>query len=402
VVALTLALLTSLSQWFSDGFDAFVNKRYDEAVTSLTKVIDAEVDPNPLHDVSLYWRAQCRIQQDDMDAARKDLEALLKCSPEGPLAARAAQDYRAVTGKPWAGLMLASPAETWQTLLTAIKKEDAKALEACCTGKLKAELGEFMREGEDFWAEMVEEVSKMKVTSVAYNAASNKALVMLSGIVRDSHEEERLVMTAEDGQWRLADEYRESMASEFEMTKKLTPEQEKNEKTDRERLETLRVAFKVFLTSRGRMPRRLSDLEDFVENYAIVSVSALDGRPFVLGAPPGGKPPWIFGATPYAGRRIAYIAGDVKTVPENEFRSGASEYGIRVPVIRGELDLTDEERDRLRKLVDRLGAPSFKVRREAYDALKAAGAAAREFLDKAVRHPDPEIAVRARRLLEEQ
>lgn len=401
VVALTLALLTSLSQWFSDGMDAYTKKRYAEAAAAFTKVVEAETASNPLHDVSLYWRAQCRIQQNDMAAAGKDLELLLRRAPEGPLAARAAQDYRLAMGKPWAGLLLATPLDTWQSFVTAVKGRDLATLEKCCTGNLKSELLEFLQDEETFWPELTEEITNMKPTSVIFNAASNKALVVLSGIVRNEHEDERLVMTVTDGKWLLADEFKETMADEFSALNALTDEQEEKEATDTKRLDTLRLAIKTYLANHGRMPRRLSDLETLVKDYATVSLSAIDGRLFVLCTPPEGKLPWIFNALPYAGRRHGFINGEVKTLPENEFQAEAAKYGIRVPDIRDEQDLTPAERERLEKLVQQLGASSFKTRRTAYEALKAAGQAARELLDEATENPDPEIAVQARKLLAE-
>jgi hypothetical protein len=112
VVVLTLALLTLLSQWFSEGMVAFKKEAYEPAVVAFSKVIDTEVAENPLYEPALYWRAQCYRKLSRKEAAVADLDALLKQSLGGPFGPLATADYKALTGKAWGGVDLSSPEKT--------------------------------------------------------------------------------------------------------------------------------------------------------------------------------------------------------------------------------------------------------------------------------------------------
>jgi tetratricopeptide (TPR) repeat protein len=62
---------------------------------------------------------------------------------------------------------------------------------------------------------------------------------------------------------------------------------------------------------------------------------------------------------------------------------------------------TEKETALIRDLISQLGAHDFETRQTAYQKLKDFGDKAKPFLEKAVAVPDPEIAIRARQLLNE-
>lgn len=291
VASITLAALTSLSQWFGDGIAEYQKKHYDTAATAFTRVIEVKETPNPLRETSLYWRSQCFAQLQKTKDAAADLTLLLETAPEGPLASLAGADYKRLVGKDWDWVVQGSPEETWNSVCTAIRKRDEKALMRCLGGRI-AEKTErmFEKDGrrDHAWEEM-SEVLAVALNGIRYNKAKDKAILLFKK-PHSSHED-KLLLVKTEGKWQLFGDNPRDEDGEFEVSAKVTPA-------------------------------------------------------------PAAAP-------------------------------------------------TAEEQKEIEKRIAQLGSPDAGERRNAYQKLRAFGAKAAQALEKAKGNPDPEIALQARKLLED-
>ncbi len=397
VVVLTLALLTSLSQWFSEGTVAFQKEAYEPAVVAFSKVIDTEVAENPLYDSALYWRAQCYGKLERKEAAVGDLEALIRKSPGGPFGPLATADYKALTGKAWGGVDLSSPEKTWHSFVRAINKRDADGVIQCCGGKFKQQFAQMVLAQEDFWEEMSDEIPRLTYLSTRLNEKKNAAIINLAKQGRDRGEQLRVELVA--GQWLLTDESRGAARDGFVEE---APSAQSKQHADINKLRQWDSAMEQCTLANGRRPTSLTEPAAYVKNPEEAKRSAVDGKPFVFAVPRDAQAqPWVFTATVTGGQRVALVNGSVRALDDAEFVALAKQYGVKVPGAWKKVEVSAATEEEVAVLILELGARTFKVRQEAYDKLKAMGPAAGKLLEKALQHDDMEIALQAKRLLSE-
>lgn len=398
LVSLTAALLLSLSQWFSDGMTAYQEGDFAASIAAFTKVVDAEVQPNPLYEPALYWRARSHVRMGSTNDAIADIEVLLRHDPAGPLTALATGDYKELSGEAWHGILLGSPAEAWESLLTAVAARDAEGLRMCCTGKLLTELGEALGDP-NAWPEMAREIKDMAVTETVYNTTSNKACITVGKA--DSARAERLLLVKADNQWKLMDEFDAREHGDFLAGGDSDAQTEACLAEDTAKIRKLETAMRRLVMQSQTPPRDLGDLKEMIDDFDKTSVSSVNGKPFVMSYPKGGEVPWLFTSTPTNGQRQVYMNGQVRIVAERTFRDLARQFGVPLPVDWSKTAITEVERQLIRGLIEQLGDASFARRREAYGKLKSIGSCAGAQLDAATGHVDPEIAIQAKKLLSE-
>ncbi len=398
LVSLTAALLLSLSQWFSDGMTAYTKEDYATAVVAFTKVIDSNTRPNPLYEPALYWRARSHACMGATNDAIADVEGLLGHNPAGPLTALATAAYKELSGKDWHGILLGTPGETWNSLLTAALAADEEGLRMCCAGKMLEELGRAIAEP-NAWPEMSRELNDMELKEVVYNTTSNKACITIGKV--DSVRTERLLMVKRDGHWKLIDEFDVRRHADFIAGNAGDAQTQKCFAADMEKLRKLEVAMRRYVMQNQSPPRDFGDIKELVEDFDKTTVSSANGKPFVISYPKSGEVPWLFTSTPTNGQRQAYMNGQIRIMPEGTFRDLARQFGVAVPHDWSDLHITEAERQLIRKLIEQLGDASFAKRHEAYRKLKSIGSCAGAQLETATRHADPEIAIQARKLLSE-
>lgn len=393
IAVLSVAALMSLSQWLGEGMTAFEKKDYKTAATWFTKVIEAESTYNPVKDTALYMRATCFAKLKNKKDAAKDLEALLKANPAEELASLALADYEKITGKKWEGDR-SSPEATWKTFLAAVEKQDAEAVRRCCSGKLLAELGQALDKPE-FFQEVGGEIGPL--LSVTYNKAKTRALIVFQEGRRRTRTEE-LVMAKSGGIWTLAEEYRRG-DPEFEHAANMSPSMKAAAEINKLRM--LDAACEQYTLEYAKPPSQLRDVAMYVKDFEKARVSAVTGKPFVFVAAGKNAKPWVFASSAVGGKRAAIINGSVRNYTEAEFQRLRKQHGIKMPQHWRDSKVTKKESAEIQKLIEQLGADSFKERKAAYAQLQKIGAKAGKQLETAAESPDPEIAARAKKLLSE-
>lgn len=397
VVSLTIAMMMSLGQWLGDGVEAYRKQEYEAASKAFTRVIESEIQPNPLRETALLLRAQSRLQEKKTDEAIADIERLLKENPRSALFRLAVADYKKMTGKDWGGINLSTPESTWRSLIGAVRKGDAEGLKRCCTGELLAELLELMEDEPEGLQEIAEEIGNTELIGVTMNSVSNKARIIVSE-GPELHDEQGLVMKLVDGCWLLAEEYDEDDFLEFEAGQAVAGRAVE----DLNKLRMIDGAMEMYVLEYDRPPAAIEDIGEYIKDFNGTVVSASDGKPFVFAVPRNGSMPWVFAATSVNGQRHGVIDGQVRDIPEQEFIALAKKMGIRVPGgVEAAVDVTEEEAAEIRGLIKQLGAGVHAERAAAMERLREFGARARGLLKEAMDDDDPEIVFRAGKLLSE-
>ncbi len=99
-------------------------------------------------------------------------------------------------------------------------------------------------------------------------------------------------------------------------------------------------------------------------------------------------------------REILCVDGHSEVLSEGEFQKRAKAQGWDVPPVVKKDEVPKEVQAKVRALVKQLGDPSFKVRREAREAIQAIGPQAVPILEEFRNDADPEIKVNVRELLD--
>ncbi|MDP6524232.1 MAG: hypothetical protein QGI24_02000 [Kiritimatiellia bacterium] len=397
IASLTLATLMSLSQWYSDGVASLKKEDYKGAVAAFSRVIEEQVDENPLLETSLLMRSQGYAKLGEKKKAIADLETLLNGAPDGKLAALAAAEFKELSGKDWLGVDLSTPKKSWESFLSAMLRKDVKAVKRCCHGEMARELPQMLEMGPEQWIEVSAEISSMVFQSVTYNAASNKACVVLAS----PDETEEILMEKVEKKWLFSRDFDGRARREFDVKPaKLGKVIGQSWADDTNKLRQLDAAIEQYTLASGGRPVKLADASAYVKDFAATSVSAVDGKPFLF-ARGTDQRMWVFMATAVDGKRQGLMNGRIATVSDSEFRNMAKVAGLKIPVDWKKIAVSEDEAKEIRLLIGRLGGSTFKERRSAYKKLKQIGSKAGVYLEKAANNADPEIAMQAKKLLSE-
>ena len=397
-IALTMAIFMSLSQTFSLGIVHYKKENYKAAAESFTKVMEYEVKENPLLEPALYWRSKCYAQLKEKDKAAADIKTLLEHNPAGPFSDLAAADYKALTGKNWSDVDTSTPERTWRSFQRAIKRQDAKAMLRCCTGRFKETFTQMTAAGgAAYWQAFSMQMGIMEFKGADFNKKKTRAAIHL--LRPGNNHPQKLVLELVDKQWLIATEYRRSMEAEF-----LDPDTmsyEAKARMDTNRLRQLDAAIEQYTLAQKGPPAKLADVHQYVRDFDNTKISIVDGKPFVFAFPKKGGEPWVFNAVATNGKRQGRFGSQLKTVPEAEFKKMATQAGIKIPQDWKKLTVTPADEKEIRALIVQLGAKSFKERKDAFDRLKAMGGKAGKLLAEAQKSNDMEIAIQAKKLLAE-
>jgi tetratricopeptide (TPR) repeat protein len=399
VLAITLSVLTSLSQWFGEGMQAVKQEKYEAAAAAFTRVIEAEAPVNPLKETALYWRAHSFAALKQNEKAAKDIETLINANPGSSLLPLAVKTYKELTGKDWAGLNLTTPRDTWRSFLAAMRARDVDQLRRCCTGEWLRELGWELECNLDFLDDLGDLFVTTRILEVRSNAAGNRACLVLA----EEDSSSALLLLRLDGGWIIAGE---QDLEDFEGDDVVSdvPAQQ-GWINDVSRLRQLAAAMEQYTLAKNAPPARLEDIREYLKNFAAASTSAVNGKAWALAMPKGPddkeKTTWIFMSSPSNGRRQGVFDGEVRTISEGEFQQLCRERGVKVAPVIQPVALSAEEEKQIRQLISRLGAREFKERQAAYDDLKKLGMKAGNLLEEAQKDPDPEVALQAGKLLSE-
>lgn len=402
IVGIALTVMLSLVGDLEDGLQHLQEKEYDKAVTSFTKVIEAEDDAEELRELALEYRSQAYLEDDHKDKALEDLAVLIRKSENGSRRERAVAMYTEAGGDLKHIRPEDDPETVMQNMLAAIRKGDEKEARTYISGGLEQLLESmdavFQRhmQGKSYLMEAGKEMGNM-------NASKQS--------IADKNQTATLTTTAEfgtltfgldqmDGEWKLTSLQQFVPRQQPHVAHHQAAPQQPNV-NDTNKLRQLDSAIEQYAMENNAMPSQLADVADYIKDFANTRISSVDGEPFVFAEPKDGDKAWVFRATAKNGKRLGLIDGSIITVSEDQFQKLAKEQGIKVPQQWDDVELGEKETKEIEALIEQLGADNFQKRKAAYKQLKAMGAKAGKLLDKATDNPDPEIAVQSRKLLSE-
>jgi prepilin-type processing-associated H-X9-DG protein len=403
-----LSILVMLVGLFQDGLKKLDGKDYAGAITSFTQVIEhKEVDPG-LRDRALLWRGVAYGKSGKADEAKADLAKVLKQTQNAALRGKAFVAFQQLGGDP-------------KTLLP--KETPKEAFDKTKKLGLDGKLAEFRKRiGGDF-AAMFGMMDK---------------IVAAEGHGDSTREIKSLCEEVQYGGSKIGEGERFGTATVTGMVENLALTVELVAVGDTWQFCTLsdvKRADGQVVNPRHAQVRQLNNFKQIALGLIMWAQDNGEGMPNALGAiepylgdmslldftdpTTGKKVPLLYHcagnlrgvknpsatymvATPVAvnGMRVvAFVDGHVAAVVEADFLKAAKAQGWKV----GSTEPVKVEKDvakRVEELVKQLGDRKAAVRKAAYQELKKLGEQAQPILEKHRDHPDPEIRMTVRKLLD--
>lgn len=404
----TVVLTTQLTLTgnLNDGLKALDAKKYDAAITSLTKVIEDKDPGNSFRELALHFRAEAYRGKGDKAKALADWTALLKLTRNAEIRETALTGFKESGGDPKQLLPADSPTAVWGKFLAAAQKADLDGALAVSTG---------------VWKELVMKETKGRADRLQREFSREDAPVVTSERIGEKDEAGKAWLELGDKHGRA--EITLELTLDVTSNSWLISSYRENRNGDRSsppaasnmnRLKQIGVALHMWAVDNGnKLPEKLATLKgSYIQGEDILlwvnPQKPEEKRPFEYCpglnlSTPGATT--LLAAAPVAvngQREVLYLDGHVITMKEEEFMKAAKEQKWAVAGAWKKEDLSKEKQEEIRQLIQQLGHAEFKVRKDARAKLQTMGGAITPVLEEYRNATDPEIRATVRELLGEK
>ena len=406
-----LSLFIALSGALHDGLKALKEGRNDEAVATLTKVVE---EKSPVADrfraTALFYRAQARHAKKDDKNAIADLASILKMDGVPKTVSEKARAlYLGCGGDPKALLPAVSPTETFKKFIEAVgKNEKDAALALCAEGDWKRAVARSIgREPVPDFICGKEVIGRGELAGTATLRVSvNDPRGGPNSVIF------QFVLDKKNNKWLVKGFDRRAMM--LEMARKRAEisvgPSDIDISSNEGKLKSLFIACVQYADRRGG---RFPDNPKALESSGLLAAEALfwidpdnpkvktrflycpgfsksDERGDILAAAP----------KPYRNARLAlFLDGHVEAVPEKDFIAKAKAQKWAVPGLVSKSGIPEEKLNAIRALVKQLGDDDFATRENAKKKLKEMGLDAFPVLEEYKNVKDPEVRSSVRDIL---
>ena len=401
IIEITLAMVLVLVSNFRDGMQELEKRQYGKAIVQFTKVIEAEPNITDIRELSYIYRAESYVGNEEKQKALADLAVLITTSESKERRDQAIALYQKNGGELKTLRPKDGPKVVMDKVLVALQAADEKKVRTHLSGGLLRLLNTvdpvFNQNGggRSLIGQVGREFRKTAFVSEAINDTNQMAQITatISGA--------RLTFGLEQkrGKWVFSDlltfmpERRNRRNGQIVQGGPAANQ-------DMNKLRQLYNAMEQYTMANNRSPARLAEVADYVSDFAVTSISSVDGKPFMFAIPKKGGKPWVFTAVATGGQRLGVINGSVQIMSEAEFIASAKVHGISLHKDWEHVEVSAEEEAGIQKLIEALGAGSSKARKAAFKELIAVGEKAGKLLNESSRSADPEIALQSRKLLD--
>lgn len=398
-----LALLISLSGWLQDGLKSFEAKKYDDAITNLTKVIEKDIPENKYRDVALFYRAKSYEGKKDKDKALADLLVIIQKFPKSNLVKESRTVYKKLGGDMKKILSSDSPKKVWKNFVAAGLANDMKSALKLSTGKWK-ELVEDMtiNNPEEFARNFAREEITIGEEKIGEGENSGTATLELT-VEQDHQITMNFILDSKTKKWLIAG------FDELEMRRgHRNPGRSINNINN---LKQIGLACRMYSNVyKERFPNKLDDLktEGFLENEAIYlwtnPAKTKEKIPFIYcpGLTEADSVDNMIAAAPKAvngKREVLWLDGHVKVISEKEFIKNAKAQKWRLKGLVKKEEVPEEIKKKVLGLIAQLADADFDVRKKAKAELIKMEDSAYPFLEENQHHKDPEVRMTIKEIL---
>ncbi len=419
-LTLVLAIATSLS----GGLKAFKDKKYDEAKTQLTVVIDKADVGGEQWQVAKLYRAKTSLALDKKDDAKKDLLEFLKrrCKPE--LRKDALAEFLKLDGKKTDFLPKKAPKKLVADFFELSQKKNYDAAIKLCTGPVKKTL-EAAKKRNMGGVGNRNVNYEIKASSIGEGKDFGKAWVEVKqtwGMAEPQnfsyHLHYELILFPKEGEWKISSQWYEmhkgGADDAVEKVRKGKGNVGFNRKKNAGDLKQLALELLSYSGDmNGDFPKKLADVK--------VDERLPDGKVYLWTHPLSGDETMAFIYRPglrdddgdattkmimaapdaYDGKRnVLFVDGHVELVDETDFKKNARAQGWVVKFPQREFKGSKKAETKAEALIKDLGADDFKTRRAAKRALKELGEPIVPILQRHLNHDDPEVKEALKNLIE--
>lgn len=398
-----IAILISLSTWLHDGLKSYEAKKYDDAITNLTKVIEKDVPQNRYRDVALFYRAKSYEAKKDKKKALADLLLLIQKFPASYVAKPSVALYKKLGGDMKKILPADSPTKVWEKFVAAAKAGDLK-------GALKISTGQ--------WKELVITESENDPEELKREFSREEIAVGEEQIGKGEQKgTATLALTADHGQ---------VITLEFIINKKtnswiISGYQEMDRRRGGRRggtsisninnLKQIGLGCRMYSNDHNEnFPPNLDALktEGFLENEAVYlwtnPTNQKEKAPFIYapGYTEEDDVETMIAAAPKAvngKREVLWLDGHVKAISENEFIKNAKTQKWRLKGLLKKEEIPEKIKKKVLALISKLADKDFDIRKKAKAELIKLGDSAFPFLEENKNHKDPEVKITIKDIL---
>lgn len=391
-----LAILISLSSWLNDGLKSYEAKKYDDAITKLTKVIQKDIPQNSYRDVAFFYRAKSYEAKKDKKKALADLLVLIQKYPDSYLFKESSTLYKKMGGDMTKILPSDSPKKVWAKFVAAAKTGDVEAAMKFSTGKWKELIGEA---GDRF----CKEFSRDKVTAGNEKIGKEKQRGIATLDINSGHGDVitlNFILDIKSNTWLISgfDKMEQKRATAYSMS-------------NINNLKQIGLCCRMYSSSfNENFPPTLDTLktEGFLENDAVYlwtnPTNAKEKIPFIYcpGLNEADSVDFMLAAAPKAvnGKREAlWIDGHVKTITENEFIKNAKAQKWKLKGLLKKEEVPEKTKKKILALISKLADKNSDVRKKAKQELLKLGDSALPFLEENKNHKDPEVKMTIKDIL---
>jgi len=401
VQGVVLSLLISLSGWLHDGLTAFKEKKYDNAVTILTKIIETEKAPAFYTENALFYRAKAYYELKNKKKALADLLKLMRNHSKSIFSSEARKLYKNWGGNMTKLLPADSPKAVWKKLLAALKKQDSKTAMALTSGVFREMLVKEIRGNQEKMLEGYNILSKAEIGEEKIGKGDESGTASLVLSMDGTTMKYIFKLDKKNNKW-LMDAFDETSFRGHGPSSSIS---------NVNNLKQIGLALRMYSNVYDeRFPANLNALktEGFLENEAIYMwTNPETGKqlPFIYAPGYNESDPveTMLAAAPKAakGRReVLFIDGHVQTISENEFIKKARQQKWRLRGIVKKDDVPQDKRKKAIELIGKLGNDDFDVRKKAKNELIKMGDDAIPFLEENLKHSDPEVRMNVKEILD--
>jgi tetratricopeptide (TPR) repeat protein len=399
LAAVVLTTQLTLSGQLHDGLAALEAKKYDAAIASLTKIVDDKDPGNSFRELALHFRAEAYRGKGDKAKALADWATLLKQTRNDQLREPALAGYKDLGGDPKQLLPADSPAAVWGKFVAAAQKADLEGALALSTGlwrelimkESKGDGGKLQREfGRDAYFVSNERIGEKDDAGKAWIELGREG--SRQGVMLE------FVLNPKSSTWLISGFIKNRNGDGSGGAANLN------------RLKQVGLALQMWAADTGAgFPDRLDALKEKYLQGAEVFLwvhpqKPEEKRPFeycpVLNPKDDGNK--LVAAAPVAvngQREVLHLDGSVRLMKEEDFVAAARAQKWSVAGTWKKEDLSREQQDEVRQLVQQLGHADFKVRTAARAKLQAMGGVIAPVLEEFRDAADPEIRATVRELL---
>jgi len=422
-----LAVLISLSSWLHDGLKSYEAKKYDDAITKLTKVIEKDVPQNRYRDVALFYRAKSYEAKKDKKKALADLLVLIQKFPASCLSKESIALYKKMGGDMAKILPADTPKKVWNKFIGFAQAGDVKSCMKISTGMWKdtvlKEAGndpdelrkEFSREEIIVGEETIGKGKNRGTATLELTADHGISITM--EFVLDPKTNTWLIKgfdrmkMMQEAEARMQIEMGGDMAMDIEPVEV----QRRSPRTSRNNVNNLkqiglacRMYSNVFSEN---YPPNLNALktEGFLENDAVYLWTnpkrPKEQKTFIYcpGFTEADSVDIILAAAPKAvngKRECLWLDGHVKVISDKEFLAQAKKQKWKVKGSMKKEEVPEKIKKKVLALIEQLGDNDAKVRKNAKAELKKIEDQAYPILEENLNHKDPEIKMNIKEILE--